>query len=32
MTTLLAPPLLRYLFRQELRLPEQDSTPAAVDL
>jgi Kef-type K+ transport system membrane component KefB len=31
-TTLLAPPLLRYLFRQELKLPEQDSTPAAMQL
>jgi Kef-type K+ transport system membrane component KefB len=31
-TTLLAPPLLRYLFRPELKLPEEDSTPAAVRL
>ena len=31
-TTLIAPPLLRYLFRPELQAPEQDSTPAAMQL
>jgi Kef-type K+ transport system membrane component KefB len=31
-TTLLAPPLLRYLFRRESKRPEEHSAPAAVQL